>query len=375
MTSVFFTESSKNWGGQEAQLLQQAAGLGRRGIRAVVLCRPNSRIQQEARKQGVATEVLGFRNAIDPASVMALGRLLKKHRPVAVICHSGHDSNLSALTVRLLAYLGVLNPRPKLIRMRTYQPGPAKAFTYNQLFDHTLTPSEALRDQLLNNPDIVPDKVGVLYPGIDFERIQNNAQADLPAPLQHLLSDTQRRPLIAHAAMLRGEKGHAFMLEVIAGLVKAFPHLMYVAAGEGPELESLQAQVQRLNLQQHVMFPGTLNPVAPLLKRADVVVMPSHYEPLGMSQIEALGLGTPVVVSRVGGLPETVQHLNTGHVCPPPFSPGAVEAWIHTLSDLLHSPQNARQLAASGQSQVQRQFGVDANLDQLLQLIDLKRLR
>lgn len=369
MTCIFFSESSKNIGGQEMQLLQQAQGLKAKGYTPYLLCRLGSRISQEAHKLGLNVEYVPFRNAIHPPSVFRLVCLLLRHKPVAVVCHSGHDANLCSFTVHVLAKLGLLKPRPTLIRMRTYQPGPVKAFTYNQMFDQTFTPSQALRNQLLENRAVRPNKIAVLYPGIDFQSIAASSELGLPADLDARLNKLQQRPVIAHAAMLREEKGHNFMLQVVKALLPRFPNLLYVVAGEGEARQSIEADVLRFGLTQHVMLPGLLSPVAPLLKRSDVLVMPSSYEPLGMSQIEALSLGVPVVVSNVGGLPETVQHGLTGFVCPAPHSLGALDAWVQTLGAVLAQPQDALGMAAQGQQAVLAQFGQQINIERLVSAI------
>ncbi len=374
MTPIFFSESSKNIGGQELQLLQQAVGLKAKGYTPYVLCRPGSRISEEASRLGLHVEHLGFRNAIHPPSVLKLSQLLRKHKPVAVICHSGHDSNLCSITVHAMAKVGLLRPRPKLIRMRTYQPGVAKAFTYNQMFDQTFTPSQALKDQLLQHSGVLSHKVSVLYPGIDFDNIVHDANANLPVDLNARLNDLSQRPVIAHAAMFRIEKGHSFMLQVVKALLPQFPGLLYVAAGEGETLSTVQTEAKRMGLLNHVCFPGMLSPVAPLIRRADVLVMPSSYEPLGMSQIEALGLGVPVVVSNVGGLPETVVNHETGRVCPAPHSPDALQAWVQALADLLSNPTQARDMALKGQQAVQAQFGYHTNLHGLIDTVGKPRI-
>jgi glycosyltransferase involved in cell wall biosynthesis len=250
----------------------------------------------------------------------------------------------------------------------------AKAFTYNQMFDQTFTPSQALKDQLLQHSGVLDHKVSVLYPGIDFDSIARNAQASLPAELSSRLNDLAQRPVIAHAAMFRIEKGHSFMLQVIKALLPQFPGLLYVAAGEGETLATVQTEATRMGLLNHVCFPGMLNPVAPLIRRADVLVMPSSYEPLGMSQIEALGLGVPVVVSNVGGLPETVVNHETGRVCPAPHAPDALSAWVNALTELLADPIKARDMAARGQQAVLSQFGHSANLHGLIDTVGKPRI-
>lgn len=375
MTAVFFTESSRNMGGQEYQLLDQAQGLKSHGYTPYILCRQGSRVGEEALKRGLLVEWVPFRNAAHPPSLWRVSRLLRKHQPVAVVCHSGHDSNVSALAVHALAGLSCLPYRPRLIRMRTYQAGPAKAYTYNQLFDVTFTPSEALRDQLLTNRAIDPARVAVMYPGVDFDQITEQASPMPDDSLSRVLSDRNKRPLIVHAAMFRLEKGHSFMLDVIELLRAEFPGLTYLAAGEGELLESFRDEVKRRGLIDHVVMPGTVKPIAPLLARADVVVMPSTYEPLGMSQIEALGLETPVVVSKVGGLPETVTDGHTGTVCPPPFEKGAAEQWANALRQVFLAPLEAKRMAMAGSVAVRAQFGRQSNLTRLVEQFKVPRLQ
>lgn len=370
MATVFLTESSKNIGGQELQLLQQALCLKAQGHHPLVLCRSGSRIEQEAHKCGLETEAVAFRNALHFPSMQRLAELLFKHRPVSVICHSGHDSNLSAITVRVLAFFRLLTPRPALIRMRTYQPSKAKAFTYNFLFDRCYTPSQALRQQLLQNKKINPTKVEVLYPGIDFEKIKQDAQLPLSLEVLGKLQGGAQSKIILHAAMLRGEKGHHFMLDVIERLVGDFPDLLYVIAGEGELLNDLVDQVHTRNLLGYVCFVGMIKPVAPLIAMADIVVMPSMYEPLGMSQIEALGLGVPVVVSDVGGLPETVVHNETGKICPAPGKLDSIDRWVDALSIYLSNKELAKRHADRGREVVTQQFDVSSNIRKLLEIVN-----
>ena len=110
---------------------------------------------------------------------------------------------------------------------------------------------------------------------------------------------------------------------------------------------------------------GELSAVAPALRRAQLLVMPSLLEPLGMVQIEALGLGVPVIVSNVGGIPETVQHQQTGLI----VTEATPEAWAEAMDYGLTHPQEMQRLAAAGQAQVRQQFSPQFNTQRLLQLL------
>jgi glycosyltransferase involved in cell wall biosynthesis len=355
LSRVLFTESSPNLGGQELQLLEQARGLAARGVQTRLLCPEESRIAQVAPGYGVPVSPVPFRNSLHPRSVLRVRRALADWRPDAVLCHSGHDADVSAVAARLIG-----SPRPRLVRMRTYQHGTPHPWTYNRLFDRTLVPSEEMRGRLLANPRVRAERISVLRPGIAFGELDARAARPLDPALEQALGRFPARRM-THAAMLRGEKGHLFMLEVLAQLRARFPDLCYVIAGEGELKETIDNKAKALGLQANVCFAGLVREPPPLYVRSELVVMPSLYEPLGMSQIEALGLGVPVVASRVGGIPETVQDRRTGLLA----APGDVAAWTEALSWALEHRAEMRAMAAAGRADVRQRFELAKVLDEL----------
>lgn len=91
-----------------------------------------------------------------------------------------------------------------------------------------------------------------------------------------------------------------------------------------------RAFVERHGLDTRVRFVGPLADVAPMIKSADLVVQPSHFEALGLSAIEALACGVPLVASAVGGLLDFVVDGENGRLCPPQ-DPSALAACIGPL--------------------------------------------
>jgi len=359
---ILFTESSRNVGGQEMQLLAQMGALRSLGIETRLACNPAGRLDAVARSRGVEPVAVPFRNSLHPPSIVRLSRLMHEWRPQVVVSHSGHDANIAALAARLV------RPRPALVRARTYQHGVPGAFPYNVASDVTIVPSEALRRQLLANPRIRSSRVHVLYPGIDFDALDRQAAAPLPASVDAWLA-AHPGPLVVHGAMLRPEKGHLFFLDVLASVRAAFPDVRYIATGEGEMRDALRTRIAALNLSENVLLPGVVSPLAPLIARADLAVLPSLYEPLGMFQSEALALGVPVVASCTGGIPETVTDGATGWLVPPEDRDAWVEAVVNALSDRAE----ARRRAALGRDDVRGRFAIDANIASLLRLIDAVR--
>ena len=131
-------------------------------------------------------------------------------------------------------------------------------------------------------------------------------------------------------------------------------------------LSAVEAQIRQMDLSEHVYLVGMLNNIAPLLGRADAVVLPSTVEPLGMAQIEALALRVPVVASDVDGIPETIEHGVTGWL----VQPGNILAWQNALAEILDNPEQAHQRACAGRLAVTSRFAVHRNIEQILSLIE-----
>lgn len=358
---ILFSESSPNLGGQELQILQQMSALKERGVAVKLACRPSSGIYHAARLRGLALEPIAFRNSLHPASILRIRRLLQTWLPDVVVSHSGHDANVCGVAARLVR---LVRHRPRLVRVRTYQQGIPHAWSYNWLADVSLVPSQEMRARILRNPRIKPTQIHILYPGVDFAEIARDAQQTLPQALAAWLAQHPGR-LLVHAAMLRPEKGHLFMLDVLTQLLPKFPDLRYIVAGEGAQRPAIANRVRELGITEQVYIAGLLQPVAPLLRRAQLVIMPSLVEPLGMAQIEALSLGVAVVASDVCGIPETVTADQTGLL----VAPGVLPAWVNALSWALEHPQRMAEMAAAGRVQTLEKFSLEANIARFLKLI------
>lgn len=127
--SVIFMESSPNIGGQELQLLQQMEQLNSLGWETHLFCKQTSRIFDEAKIRGLSVESFSFRNALHVPSIWKISCRLRQIKPIAVILHSGHDAIVGAISTRLSYVFSRF--RPKIVRMRTYQPGIPGSFPYN----------------------------------------------------------------------------------------------------------------------------------------------------------------------------------------------------------------------------------------------------
>ncbi len=358
---IIFTDSSMNIGGQELQALQQIRSLSQAGFEIILLCKPRSAIGKRAKEDGVAVREIRFRNAFHLPSFVKVIRIIRDKKPSALICHGSHDALICALAAKWTALF--YSQCTAIFRIKTFQHGYPLSFAYNHLCTATLTPSAYLRSKFLVNSAIDPKKIKVLYPGIDFSRLAKNDDP-LPIHLQEWLT-RHPGPVIAHGAILRGEKGHSILLRALFEVKKTHPDIRYVIAGEGQDKPLLERMIGELSLEENVFLVGLLQNIAPLLKVSDIAVLPSLVEPLGMFQIEAQYLGVPTIASDAGGIPETIVHQKTGLI----VKAGHVQQWADAIVWTLNHSDEAKQFAKAGREFVLAKFSLDSNITQFIELI------
>jgi len=122
-----------------------------------------------------------------------------------------------------------------------------------------------------------------------------------------------------HVSNFRPVKRTPAVVEIFARISRTVPaHLIMV--GDGPDLSAASRLAREYGLDDRVHFLGEQDQVRPLLSMADVFLLPSAQESFGLAALEAMACEVPVVASRVGGLPEVIDH--------------GVDGFLHPLDDL-----------------------------------------
>ena len=123
------------------------------------------------------------------------------------------------------------------------------------------------------------------------------------------------KPVLMHISNFRPVKRVRDVVRVFAKVRERVPCVL-VMVGDGPDRGAAEEEARTLGVRADVRFVGKIDAVAPLLAAADVYVFPSESESFGLSALEALASGVPVVAARVGGLPDVVRDGVTGALLP-----------------------------------------------------------
>ncbi len=172
-----------------------------------------------------------------------------------------------------------------------------------------------------------------------------------------MLIEQADTPVVLTVARLDEQKGHQYLLAAAAHV----PQAQFVLAGDGPLRASLEAQARSLGLEQRVKFLGYRSDIPDLLAGCNVFVLPSLYEGLPLSILEAMSAGKPVIATQIGGTDEAVIPGETGLLVPP-ADPTALAAAIQRVLD---DRPFARRLALAGRARVEREFSAATMVQQV----------
>jgi len=194
----------------------------------------------------------------------------------------------------------------------------------------------------------------VIYPRLDMSRFDKSIDVESFKDKERLAG----KKILFIVARLYPNKGIQRVIEVLPEIVKEFPDLVYVVAGEGPYKESLQGVARSFGIADHVRFPGNRDIVA-FFKACDIYIMTTlwdeektYLESFGIAFLEANYCKKPCISGVCGGMPEAVLHEVTGLNANPDRRDRLKEAILRLLRD----PGYARKLGEQGHQRVMREF-------------------
>jgi starch synthase len=217
-------------------------------------------------------------------------------------------------------------------------------------------------DILACYPALDPATVHVVHNGIDTTLYRPDHGTDA---LTRIGVDPDR-PFVLFVGRITRQKGVPHLLRAVRDIDPAAQVVLCAGAPDTPEIDrEFRELFQELSaVREGVFWIPQMLPrpdVIQLLTHAAVFVCPSVYEPLGIVNLEAMACGTPVVASRVGGIPEVVEDGKTGVLVSLNDDSGIFEADLaRALDSVIGDPEAARRMGDAGRERAVGEFGWDA---------------
>ncbi|GHD24804.1 glycogen synthase [Streptomyces galbus] len=229
--------------------------------------------------------------------------------------------------------------------------------------DAVVAVSGAMRTDILDcYPALDPARVHVVHNGIDTALYRPDHGTDALART----GVDPDRPYVLFVGRITRQKGVPHLLRAVRHLDPATQVVLCAGAPDTPEIDrefrELFEELSRARDGVHWIPRMLPRPeVIQLLTHATVFVCPSVYEPLGIVNLEAMACGTPVVASRVGGIPEVVEDGRTGLLVDLDDTGEAFEAALaRALDEVTGDPERARRMGEAGRERAVEEFGWDA---------------
>jgi glycosyltransferase involved in cell wall biosynthesis len=226
--------------------------------------------------------------------------------------------------------------------------------------DKVISVSQATADWLVQKRKVPPQKITIIPYGVNLEKFK-------PGPGEITRSDIGIETddvVIGQVSRLTEQKGHTYLIDAAKLVVRQFPRVKFVLAGDGPLRNQLEAQIRQNGLQDHFILLGFRRDVPELLRLFDIFALPSLYEGLPNVVLEAMATALPVVATPVDGTKEAVADGETGLLVPEKDSGRLAKA----LLSLLQNNEKRIRMGQNARQRVENHFSLKLQVEQFERL-------
>lgn len=223
---------------------------------------------------------------------------------------------------------------------KTY--APVVAFSINQS-DAITAVSENLKQETYNTFAIEKD-IQVIYNFVDVKRF---SKKPIDAFRKVIAPDNER--IVMHASNFRKIKRIGDVIQIFKGLNEVIPSRLLLV-GDGPERPAAEEMCRALGLCDEIRFLGKQQDMEDIFAIADLFLLPSEYESFGLSALEAMAGGAPVVATNVGGIPEIIENGVNGYM----GNVGDTEQMARYAIDILKDETSFQHFKANAKKQAEK---------------------
>lgn len=343
-------------GGGETRVYAMAKYMAARGHEVTVCClRVKGEKGEQLEREGGKVIDLGKRYRYDLTTLPRLYRLMRRGKFDVV------DGQMTS-GFRWASVAGRLAGVPRIVAT-TYNTRFWKSrarrildTAFLHLADVIVTDSRTLVEEIVAlSPSLKRKEFRVVYNGVD---LSTNGPIRPPAEVRTELGIAGGETVVGMVARIVPHKGHMEFLEAAKRIAAEFPSARFLLVGrpEGGYEKVVEARIRACGLESRArvfQYPGNIFDIMGIL---DVYALPSYSESLPNAVVEAMWMGTPVIATRITGLPEAVVDGKTGFLIPT----GDPQAIYRKMRDLLADPALRGQMGKAGRKFAEERFSPSA---------------
>ena len=344
---LLFINSIQMFGGGEIWLLTMMRQLKKRGHTVHLLCRPKVPLEDKASEQGFSVHTIGMRGDFDPIVIWRTWRLLRRLKIQVVCTNMDKELRFGGLAAKLAGVKAVIPRRGIDYPLKNSW---AYRFSYDKMASGIIANSQSTKKSLLRNcPWLNPDKIRVIYNGVDPNRFVTVA-----SPLTRSRFDIKKNIfLIGFVGQLDPRKGVDTLIRSYTRFSLDHKESTLLLVGEGGMENSYRKMSE--TCPGRIVFAGYLDEIDDVMKSIDVLVLPSLWEGFGIVLIEAMAAGKPVITTTASNMPEIVTDGTEGFL----IQPGDDKALTLKLAKLYQDPKLRKKMGEWGRKRVLKQFTLE----------------
>jgi glycosyltransferase involved in cell wall biosynthesis len=358
--TILHLAANRWWTGSADPVIQLVSGLRARGHRVLLGIIPGDRFAAKAKEARIdLVEGLQMDARFGPRAlardVLRLRAVIRDEGVDIVHTHHSHDHWLAMLT-RPKRELG---GRPPVVRTFHNLRSVKRDRLASTLYRRTAAVFAVSRqiESRCREAGIAPERVFWIPGTVDLRRF--TADAD-PTPIrkEFALGDA---PVVVSVARLATNRGHELLLAGVRLLIRRLPRARLLLVGKGETRRHLEQLVTELDLDKYVTFTGYRDADLPaVLAAADCfALMAAGSDESCRAALEAMAAGRPVIARRVGALPETVVHGETGFL----IDDDQPESVARALGAILEDPERGAAMGRAGRARAEECFSAERSVD------------
>ena len=201
-------------------------------------------------------------------------------------------------------------------------------------FDYITAPSNSIKNWLIEDYNVDADKVSVINNGVDLSKFPSISELDKQT-IKSKLGINEETNIMTIVACLKPVKGHQYLINGFSDFIKqSKDDWKLILIGDGELRQSLESQVNALDLKNNVRFMGYQNNVHEWLLASDIALSSSLSEGLSNALIEACAASCPIIATKVGGNPEVVVDGHNGFLVKAKDSESIKESMLILAGDI-----------------------------------------
>ena len=353
-------------GGMELYVDRVIEDLKGEGWEVIGICLENTKVETYMQRNGVAYKAFKS-NPAALTNVLGIRRWLIEQNVKVVHCHKSSDLRLSALLKCLMPDLNVLYTDH--VGGRRPKKNPYHRFAYGKV-DRVLSISQATHQRNISNLPVPRENVICLPHGVNINTYRPCHEAEAIGAKREVLGVPKGAVVIGLPGRVTPGKGQDIWVKALLELAPVLDFYAlsiggtdYASGGTESFYTELQAMIAGTPLAEKITFLGHRNDLTEILPVLDMVCIPSENEAFGLTIIESMACGMPIIGSNTGSLPELVDSTSGVLV-----GPHDVSAWAAAIDAMVRDDARREAMGRAARARVEQYFSNKQHVKRLIEL-------